>query len=61
MILWVDAQLSPELASWITGSFGVEASPVLDLGLLHAKDVDIYLAASGAGSVIVTKDSDFLV
>ena len=61
MILWGDAHLSPALASWITESFGVVAHHMVDLGLLRAKDQEIYLAARQAGAVIVTKDRDFLV
>ena len=60
MILWIDAQLSPTLASWITESFGVGAHHVVDLGLLLARDQEIYLAAREADAVIVTKDRDFL-
>ena len=60
MILWIDAQLSPSLASWITENFGVEAHTVRDLGLRDAKDRDIYLAARDMDAVIVTKDRDFL-
>ena len=59
MIIWVDAQLSPRLAPWITESFGVEARHIIDLGLLYSKDRDIYEAAGEAGAVLVTKDSDF--
>ncbi len=33
MIIWVDAQLSPTLASWIHVTFGVEARALRDLGL----------------------------
>lgn len=60
MIVWIDAQLSPDLASWIAASFGVEAHPVRDLGLREAKDQEIYQAAREAGAVVMTKDSDFL-
>ena len=60
MIVWVDAQLSPHLASWITESLGVEASSIRDLGLLHAKDQDVFQSAREAGAVVMTKDSDFL-
>ena len=60
MIVWVDAQLSPRLASWITESLRVEAIHLLDLGLLHAKDQDIFQEAREAGAVLMTKDSDFL-
>ena len=60
MIPWVDSQLSPQLASWITESFGVEARPLRDLNLIHARDREIYLAAAEVGAVIMTKDSDFV-
>lgn len=60
MTLWIDAQLSPALASWITENLGVEAQPLRDLGLLRARDREIYLAAREAGAVIMTKDRDFL-
>ena len=60
MILWVDAQLSPHLASWITENLGLEAHPIIDLGLLYASDRQIFQAAGEAGAVLITKDSDFL-
>jgi predicted nuclease of predicted toxin-antitoxin system len=60
LIIWIDAQLAPDLAPWITEAFGVQARPVRDLGLLQAKDREIYQAAREAGAVIMTKDSDFL-
>ena len=36
MILWLDAQLSPALASWITETFELEALSVRRVGLLSA-------------------------
>ena len=39
MILWLDAQLSPALASWITAQFTlIQAVPVRELGLRNAAD-----------------------
>ena len=61
MILWVEAQLSPHLAQWISSEFGVDARPVRDLGLRDAKDREIFLAAREAGAVVLTKDSDFVL
>ena len=60
MILWVDAQLSPQVASWIGETLTIQARPLRDLGLVRAKDREIYLAAREAGAVILTKDRDFL-
>jgi predicted nuclease of predicted toxin-antitoxin system len=59
MILWLDAQLPPSAAPWITATFGVEAVAVRDLGLRDAKDPPIFQAARAAGAVVMTKDSDF--
>ena len=36
MIVWVDAQLSPRIAQWLSERFAVEAIPVRDLGLREA-------------------------
>ena len=60
MILWVDAQLSPQVASWITETLAIQAHSLRDLGLVRAKDREIYLAAREAGAVILTKDREFL-
>ena len=37
----------------------IEAHTLSELGMLHAKDREIYEAAREAGAVIMTKDSDF--
>lgn len=61
MILWIDAQLSPALAKWISENFAnIEATAVRDLGLRDAEDRIIYFAARGANATVMTKDSDFL-
>jgi predicted nuclease of predicted toxin-antitoxin system len=60
LTIWIDAQLSPDLAPWITERFQIEARAVRDLGLRHAKDHVIYRAAREAGVIVMTKDADFL-
>ena len=61
MTLWLDAQLPPSLAGWISRSFGVNARTLRDLGLRDAEDREIFNAArSQADTVIVSKDSDFV-
>jgi Domain of unknown function (DUF1772)/Domain of unknown function (DUF5615) len=57
VILWVDAQLSPALARWRSGTFGVAAHAVRDLGLRDAKDPPIFHAAREAGVVITLQAS----
>ncbi len=59
MIVWVDAQLSPALAPWLAEEFGVEAFSARYLGLVPAKDQEIFLAAREANAVVLTKDADF--
>ena len=60
MTIWIDAQLSPAIAKWITESFSVQAVALRDLGLRDAADRQIFAAAQQAGSVVMTKDSDFV-
>jgi len=56
--IWVDAQLSPLIAQWLSLTYGVEATAVRDLRLRDARDRVIFLAARDAKAVILTKDSD---
>jgi predicted nuclease of predicted toxin-antitoxin system len=60
VILWLDAQLPPALAAWLSTQFGVTAIAVRDVGLERATDRQILIAAHDAGAVVVTKDSDFV-
>lgn len=60
MTIWLDAQLSPLLAAWLSWKFAVQAIPVRDLGLRDAEDEAIFQAAKQAGVVMLTKDADFL-
>ena len=60
MTFWINAQLSPALAPWLTQRFGVEAFSVRFLGLRDATDRHIFMAARDARAVVVSKDSDFV-
>jgi predicted nuclease of predicted toxin-antitoxin system len=60
MNIWLDAQLSPAMAAWISAEFGVSVVAVRDLGLREAKDRGIFLSARQAGTVVMTKDRDFV-
>ena len=60
MILWIDAQLSPALAPWITQHFGIEAYSVKWMGYRNATDSAIFQAAREAGVAVITKDADFV-
>jgi predicted nuclease of predicted toxin-antitoxin system len=60
LILWIDAQLAPALAPWITDTFGLEAYSARFLSLGAAKDREIFAAAREASVVVLTKDRDFV-
>jgi len=60
MKIWIDAQLSPQIASWITSEFDIDAVAVRDIGLRDADDNQIFQKAKAADCVVMTKDRDFL-
>ena len=60
MNFWIYAQLPPNLANWLVESFNVNATAIRDLGLRDAEDIEIFNAARSPGTVIVSKDSDFV-
>jgi len=51
MRIWVDAQMSPAIATWISSNYAVSAVAIRDLGLRDAEDK----------AVVMTKDSDFVL
>jgi len=59
VIVWIDAQLPPTLVHWFKQVANLDAVTVGALGLGHATDYQIYLAARNRGAVVVTKDRDF--
>jgi len=58
--IWIDAQLSPVIAQWITSTYGVDAVAIRTLRLRDARDRDIFLSAREANAVILTKDRDLV-
>ena len=60
MKLWIDAQLSPAIARWISDHFEIQAIAVRDLGLRDASDEEIFANARAAGAVVMSKDNDFV-
>lgn len=53
-MIWLDAHLSPRVASWIRETLGHDAVALRDLGLRDAEDEEIFLRAKQA------KDKDFV-
>lgn len=60
MKIWVDVQLPPSIAPWISTHFTYEVMSVRVLGLRDADDRDIFYAARNAEAIVMTKDSDFV-
>jgi len=60
MKIWVDAQMSPAIAVWISSNYPVSAVAIRDLGLRDAEDKEIFEAGRQENAVIMTKDSDFV-
>ena len=60
MKIWVDAQLPPKLANWLSATFRLDAAALRDLSLRDAQDIVIFEAARAENAVIMTKDSDFI-
>lgn len=58
--IWIDAHLSPAIATWITHTFGITAVALRDLGLRDSEDSEIFEAAKAQEVVFMTKDSDFV-
>ena len=61
MRIWVDAQMSPAIATWISSNYAVNAVAIRDLGLRDAEDKEIFEAARQEKAVVMTKDSDFVL
>ncbi len=61
MNFWVDAQISPQFALWLSARFNVPAFALRELGLRDATDRAIFDAARAAEQpvVVITKDRDF--
>jgi predicted nuclease of predicted toxin-antitoxin system len=60
MNIWIDAQLSPALAEWITATFEVDAQHLRTLQLLGASDNVVFEGARVAPAAVMTKDRDFV-
>lgn len=60
MIIWVDAQLPPAIAAWMSQEFAVDARSLASAGMREAPDVEIFKFARHPGNVIMSKDDDFV-
>lgn len=60
MKIWVEAQLPPAVAGWLTEQVGVEAATLDSVGLQKGQDIDVFQHARCPGHVVMTKDEDFV-
>ncbi len=60
MMIWLDAQLSPAIATWISIQYAVPAVALRDLGLRDATNRETFFAARASDVVVMTKDNDFV-
>lgn len=58
--IFVDAQLSPDLAEWIARSFGVACTHITSLRPPPKEDAELVRAARVRGGIILSKDEDFV-
>ncbi len=61
MTIWIDAQMSPAIAVWLSSNVAVSAMAIRDLGLRDAADKEIFEAARREKAIVMTKDSDFVL
>jgi predicted nuclease of predicted toxin-antitoxin system len=59
--IWIDAQMSPAIAAWVSSNFAVSAVAIRDLGLRDAEDKEIFQAARREDAIVMTKDNDFVL
>ncbi len=52
MKIWIDAQLPPTLANWVTNNFSIKATALRDIELRDAQDTEIFQVARTANAVI---------
>jgi len=59
--IWIDAHLSPAIATWIDSTFeDISAFALRDIDLRDAEDLEIFEAAKAQEVIFMTKDSDFV-
>lgn len=56
----IDAQLSPNLAVWITEIFGLESCSAKYLGFESSNDKIIFDFAKSKNAIVITKDDNFV-
>jgi predicted nuclease of predicted toxin-antitoxin system len=59
-MIFLDAQLSPHLANWITENFNLPAYSASFKGMIQSSDLEIFNYARQNNFIVITKDEDFV-
>lgn len=59
MRIWLDSNLTPQIAAWVWIEFDVVAESVIDLKLHGLKVRELFQRARDQGVDVITKDSNF--
>ena len=54
MTIWIEANLSPAIAPWISRTFNINTFALRDLGLRDAEDPEIFEAGKAQQIIFIT-------
>lgn len=60
MKIWLNANLSPVLAAWISKNFDVACYALVNLKLRDEDDETVFKKARDAKAILITRDFDFV-
>ena len=55
--IWIDAHLSPAIATWINSTFKITVVALRDIGLRDAEDLEIFEAAKAQEVILITVEA----
>lgn len=60
MKVWIDAQISPTIAQWLSATYQIDAVAIRDLRLRDATDRTLFHSARESQAIVLTKDRDLV-
>ena len=60
MKFWLNANLAPRIAQWLSKEFEIDCVALLDIGGESFSDEEIFQLAKDSDGVVITKDYDFV-
>ena len=55
--IWIDAHLSPAIATWFNSTFKITVVALRDIGLRDAEDLEIFEAAKAQEVILITVEA----